>query len=119
MTDAAKPVCGWHSGAAAPRCGNSVCRSAVRFILGISLLLVGAGLFACQVEGFSAHSSMAEISTPWVRTVDGWERHGSWKVSAVGPPAVNPLVVASGQVLVSILGLAFFERDSRADGCKC
>jgi hypothetical protein len=94
------------------------CRSIVRFIVGISLLLLGAGLFACQVEGFSARSS-AKFSTPWVRTVDGWERPGSWTVRAVGPPAVHPLVVAAGQTLVSVLGLAFFERDSRVGGRKC
>jgi hypothetical protein len=86
----------------------------VRFIVGISLLLLGVGLFACQVEGFSERSSSAEISTPWVRTIDGWERPGSWSAADVGPPAVHPLVVAAGQTLVSILGLAFFERDSRS-----
>jgi hypothetical protein len=84
----------------------------VRSIIGISLLLLGVGLFACQVEGFSDRSS-AGISTPWVRTVDGWERPGSWTAAGIGPPAVHPLVVAAGQTLVSLLGLAFFERDSR------
>jgi hypothetical protein len=81
-------------------------------------LLLGVGLFACQVEGFSAGSPVAEVSMPWVRTVDGWERPG-WTVSAIGPPAVNPLVVATGQVLISVLALVFFERDVLSGGRKC
>jgi hypothetical protein len=109
----------WHSGAAPLLAAISTCRSAVRFIIGISLLLLGFGLFACQVEGVSARSSTADFTMPWVRTVDGWERQGSWTVSAVGPPAVNPLVVAAGQTLASILALAFFQRDSQAGDLKC
>jgi hypothetical protein len=88
----------------------------VRFILGISLLLLGLGLFACQVEGVSAGALAEGVSTPWVRTVDGWERPGCWVVAAGGPPAVHPLVVAAGQTLASILALAFFQRDSQASG---
>jgi hypothetical protein len=83
----------------------------VRLIVGISFVLLGMGMLFCQMEGFSAASPGVEVSTPWVRTADGWERHGSWTVSSVGPPSVHPLVVAAGQTLASIFALALFQRD--------
>jgi hypothetical protein len=87
----------------------------MRLIVGISLLLLGVGMLFSQVEVLSAPSASDSVSTPWVRTVDGWERHGSWSVSSVGPPAVHPLVVAAGQVLGSILALVAFQRDGQVD----
>ncbi|MEX2309436.1 MAG: hypothetical protein WD738_17685 [Pirellulales bacterium] len=96
----------------------------MRLIVGIAFLLLGVGLLSCHVDGPAAH----EVAKPslsggvgtggplgelgirrqalaWVRTVDGWERSGSWYVSEVRPPTLHPLVVAAGQGLVSVLGL--------------
>jgi hypothetical protein len=86
---------------------------AVRLILGITLLLLGLGMLSCRmgtaVPEPALHANHQSLA--WVRTVDGWERPESWATQNVGPPRLHPLVVAAGQGLASLLGLAACQRD--------
>ena len=77
----------------------------MRSILGIAMLLLFAGLLSCQIEGRSADVHPPAASVDWVRTIDGWERPRVWQLSPAVPPAVHPLVVASGQLLLSLFAL--------------
>jgi hypothetical protein len=78
----------------------------MRSILSIAILLLLAGLLSCRIEGRRADTSPpAAASVDWVRTIDGWERANDWHPSFVGPPAVHPLLVATGQVLLSAFAL--------------
>jgi hypothetical protein len=90
----------------------------MRAIVGILCLLLGVGMLSCRYEGLSAKPQAAGRTQVrgWVRTVDGWERAGSWQVDEVGPPGLHPLVVAAGQGLVSLLGLAACGRERQAVG---
>ncbi len=87
--------------------------SIVRLILGITLLLLGVGTLSCRVEAPARSGPIIPSVGQWVRTVDGWERTDMWNVAAVEAPRLHPLVVAVGQGLVSILGLAAFRQDVR------
>jgi hypothetical protein len=78
----------------------------MRSILGILLLLMGAGLVSCRIEGSSADVLPPSATSDWVRTADGWERSHNWSPSLAEPPAVHPLVIAAGQLFVSLLALA-------------
>lgn len=82
-------------------------RLVMRAILGISLVLVGVGMFSCQLEGVSSPPVTYPTGPAWVRTVDGWERPGTWQfdVALPPPPRLHPLLVAAGQGLGSVLGL--------------
>ena len=89
----------------------------MRLIVGIVCLLLGAGMLSCQVGPVvtgpvvaNTQAGSARDAAGWVRTVDGWERVDSWYVSEVRPPRLHPLVVAAGQGLVSLLGLAACQR---------
>jgi hypothetical protein len=77
----------------------------VRFIVGISLLVLGVGMLSCRVEGVGAQESERPRASAWVRTVDGWERSDRWTVTPAWEPGVHPLVVAAGQSLVSVMAL--------------
>jgi len=77
----------------------------MRSILGILLLLAGAGLVSCRIDGPAARA-LPPHDDNWVRTADGWEQSGNWTPSLAAPPAVHPLVIAAGQLLVSMLALA-------------
>jgi hypothetical protein len=82
----------------------------VRLILGITLFLLGIGLWSCQIDGLAGGSPSPTIEAPWVRTVDGWERAGSWHAESAMPrPRLHPLVVAAGQLLLSLLALTYFD----------
>jgi hypothetical protein len=78
-------------------------------------------MLACRVESSGDHfvdgdkapfdqaqGRQAVVEVQWVRTVDGWERAGSWFVEPVGRPALHPLLVAAGQLMVSVMGLVVF-----------
>ncbi len=82
----------------------------MRLIVGISLLLLGLGMFSCQVEGTARESFNGKPTMNWVRTMSGWERPAVWFSEPPTPPALHPLVVAVGQGLGSILALAAFSR---------
>jgi hypothetical protein len=82
----------------------------MRSILGIVLLLMGAGLVSCRIERRSADAHSQQTANDWVRTADGWERAHNWKPSLAAPPAIHPLVIASGQLLVSMLALTAAKR---------
>ena len=84
----------------------------MRLIVGITLLLLGIGMWSCQVKGTTSRNGPYSQVGVWVRTADGWERSDSWQYgNAGGPPRLHPLVVAAGQGLVSLLGLVAFGRD--------
>lgn len=85
----------------------------MRLIVGISLLLLGLGMFSCQVEGTAHEPTSGKSSVAWVRTNAGWERPAVWFSEPPTPPALHPLVVAAGQGLGSILALAAFSRVSK------
>lgn len=89
----------------------------MRLIVGIACLLLGLGTLSCQMGPAVPRTTIATTragdatpATGWVRTVDGWERVNSWYVGEVRPPQLHPLVVAAGQALVSLLGLAACQR---------
>jgi hypothetical protein len=85
----------------------------VRLIFGITLLLLGLGMLSCRMGTAVPEPELnAHVRTlTWVRTVDGWERPESWRIQNVGPPRLHPLVVAAGQGLASLLGLAACQRE--------
>jgi len=84
----------------------------VRLILGITLMLLGLGMLLSQVEGTANSEPVSSASAlQWVRTANGWEKSTSWTAVTKPAPRLHPLVVAAGQGLVSVLGLAAFRRD--------
>jgi hypothetical protein len=82
----------------------------VRLILGITLLLLGVGLWSCQIDGRADVSAAVAGEVPWVRTIDGWER-ATWLATS-SPPSpplqLHPLVIAAAQLLISLLALAVY-----------
>ncbi len=80
----------------------------MRFIIGISLLLLGFGMLSCRVEGLAVREPERAPASQWVRTIDGWERSDRWAVTPVREPAVHPFVVAAGQGLVAVMALVAF-----------
>jgi hypothetical protein len=80
----------------------------MRLIAGILLLILGIGSISCRWQGASGNLSGTSPSIPWVRTASGWERLDPNEATFAGPPTLHPLVVASGEALASILGLALF-----------
>ena len=88
----------------------------MRSILGILLLLLGIGLASCRIESGSAELPQPPHTADWVRTSDGWERAGNWAPSLAPPPAVHPLVIAAGQLFVSMLALAAAQPASDSRG---
>jgi hypothetical protein len=96
-----------HDAAAAPPPLLESHYRAVRSILGISLILIGMGVWACQVEGTADRAPINPPSEPtWVRTVDGWERPATWSPPAFSPSQLHPLIVAAGQLFASLFALA-------------
>ncbi len=81
----------------------------MRLILGISLLLFGALRLSCDWDVRARADGAQGTRGQWVRTVDGWERTDAWLVRAPEPVKLNPLVVAAGQGLLSVLALATFQ----------
>ena len=84
----------------------------MRFIAGILLLILGIGSISCRWEAASGKPPAAAPPIPWVRTVSGWERFDPHQITVAAPPTLHPLVVASGEALASILGLALFSSAS-------
>jgi hypothetical protein len=78
-------------------------------IVGLTLLLLGVGIFTCGMEGASRPGDRLPVGQ-WVRTTAGWERTDSWRLAPRKQPQLHPLVVATCQGLVSILALAAFRR---------
>jgi hypothetical protein len=88
----------------------------MRLIVGIACLLLGMGMLSCRLDGLTSSEAAERPTTEphaaeWVRTVDGWERVDSWYLGEVMPPRLHPLVVAAGQGLLSLLGLALCQRE--------
>jgi hypothetical protein len=86
----------------------------VRAIFGISCLLLGVAMLLCQVEGsYQTEGAEPRAAVRWVRTAHGWERTDRWYLEVTERPTLHPLVVSAGQGLLSVLGLALFQRDDR------
>src|SRR5262245_53688704 len=86
----------------------------VRQIVGITFLVLGAGMLMCQWEGWAARTPAERQDVRWVRTVDGWERTDAWQAAVVGPPTLHPLVVAAGQGMLSVFALVAFPTVGRS-----
>lgn len=80
----------------------------MRLIVGIVLLLVGTGTLSCRLDGLAVDLPAHSYDVEWVRTVDGWERTDAWLPVEVSPLRLHPLIVASGQALLSVLALAVY-----------
>lgn len=80
----------------------------MRLIVGIMLLLVGAGTLSCRLDGLAVDLPTKGYEVEWVRTVHGWERTDAWFTPEVSPLRLHPLVVATGQALLSVLALAAY-----------
>jgi hypothetical protein len=78
----------------------------VRLIIGISLLLLGAGCLSCRLDGLAIDPPTALPDVDWVRTVHGWEQRNTWSLNEVSAVGLHPLVVATSQVMLSVLALA-------------
>jgi hypothetical protein len=86
-------------------------RRPVRLILGITILLLGLGTLSCSVGDAPTMKLRTHTVNKWVRTADGWERPGSWNLADLPAPQLHPFIVAMGQGLISILGLAAYRRE--------
>jgi hypothetical protein len=84
----------------------------VRLIIGICLLLLGAGTLSCRLDGLAIDSPANRQDMDWVRTTYGWERRVAWAPSEIPPVSLNPLVVAAGQAMLSILALAYYSENA-------
>ena len=81
----------------------------MRLILGITLVLVGIGIWFCNIDGSAASTAaLAAPEVPWVRTADGWERAGAWLAEPDATPRLHPVVVAAGQLFISLFGLTLW-----------
>jgi hypothetical protein len=78
----------------------------VRLIVGISLLLLGAGCLSCRLDGLAIDPPKPLQDINWVRTVHGWERRDTWSLDEVSAIGLHPLVVATSQAMLSVLALA-------------
>jgi hypothetical protein len=89
--------------------------AAVRIIVGIVLLLAGAGVWLAGIEGEAARGpdDAPQFEMRWVRTVDGWERPETWRTAEplADSLRLHPLVVAAAQLLFSLFALAAHSRD--------
>lgn len=83
----------------------------MRLILGIALLLLGAGTLSCRLDGLAVDLPTNHQEVDWVRTSHGWERSSAWTSRKTSPVSLHPLVVAAGQAMLSILALAFYAED--------
>jgi len=81
------------------------------------MLLFLAGLLSCRIEGSRNDVPPPPTGIDWVRTLDGWERPNDWQPSLAGPPAVHPLVVATGQLLLSVFALVAAGDPAIRPGC--
>ena len=86
----------------------------MRLAIGISLILVGMFWLAATfdlpqaAQSEAAHWKDAAVGTKWRRTAGGWQRVETVlpMTEQATPSALDPLVVAAFQLLVSVLALA-------------
>jgi hypothetical protein len=82
----------------------------MRWISLIALVLLATGLAACWFGGATPSAASPDAPLKWVRTASGWERPSDWSTpGGLYEPALHPLVLASGQLLVSVLALVAFQ----------
>lgn len=63
-------------------------------------------MLSCRLDGLAVDLPAKQQDVDWVRTAQGWERRTAWFSSDVSPVQLHPIVVATGQVLLSIFALA-------------
>lgn len=73
-------------------------------------------MLSCRMEELDERGPAAVDSLTWVRTVDGWERTDCWHIAPSAPPLVHPIVVATGQGLLSVFALVAFQRNGTRAG---
>ena len=95
----------------------------MRHVVGLSLLLLLAGMGACHVEFAATEPPQTTLAQPavendWRQTRDGWQHTADWhRREAYTPPPVHPLVVGGFQLLVSVTALlALPARAARLEG---
>ena len=85
----------------------------MRWIGAILIVLAILVSVACQVE--IDGSPIDGVPIVWVRTVDGWEKPGDWLPRApVYDPPLHPVILALGQMLISLLALLGLGNERRA-----
>ena len=75
----------------------------MRWIVFITFVLCAAHHVACVWPAAAVDPQQHE--NMWVRTVDGWERPSSWRITSPEPMALHPLVVASFELFTGLLAL--------------
>ena len=75
----------------------------VRWIIFITLVL--CALFHVACDWGTGPAEPSPYASDWVRTVDGWERPSSWRITGPKPAPLHPLVVASFELLTALLAL--------------
>ena len=86
-------MCGRPHRGSSPACRSSLCV----LLLGYRCCFWESGCCRAASRAWSARSSGRPHFTPWVRTVDGWERPELWAAIDSLGAGVHPLVVAAGQ----------------------
>ena len=90
----------------------------VRWILIIALFLFGSAATACLLP-MPRDGTVDVPESQWVRTRDGWEPRIGWEPPPpLYEPTVHPIVVASGQILISLIALIAFSTECRSGGCR-
>lgn len=84
----------------------------MRLIFGIALLLLGVGTLSCRLDGLPVKLPSNPQEVDWVRTANGWERTSAWTARETSSVKLNPLVVAAGQAMLSILVLSYYAEDA-------
>jgi len=92
----------------------------MRWILPLLLLIAGVGFLAAELpcsEQYRVEKNrpVAEISSDWRRTAEGWRRASSWtELPAAHAPALHPAIVGSFQLLsVLAVSLALDKGETR------
>lgn len=90
-------------------------RLGLRKVLVVLLLTSGLWLFALVRMPADDAQVSSPAQDPWRRTTHGWERISDWNRENWNPLPLHPLVVASLQLLLSLLGLLILDPRSGAD----
>lgn len=85
----------------------------MRWIPIIALVLIASASAACLLP--TRHASVDDArQLDWVHTRDGWEPRIGWEPAPVPyEPSIHPAVVATGEVLLSLIALIAFPGRAR------
>lgn len=76
-------------------------------------MLFGAVTLSCRLDGLAVDLPPVQQQVDWVRTAQGWEHSSTWASTETPPVSLQPLVVAAGQAMLSILALAFYAEEGK------